>query len=225
MAKKKATKKKTTKKKAATRKKKRNIYEKMFDVQHEVHRILKLGENENQGNFKYVYERDVIAEVKPILKKHKLLLLPIKVINSELTEDHKKVKLDMEITLLNVENIKESYTTPWSMNAADKADKATTKALTMALKFYLLKTFMVETAEPDPDGENGAEEKEKKGSKKQSKPKPQSVDTIKQMISASNNLTGLMEYKEQLAEIKNFTQAEKNQINKALEARISELEK
>lgn len=223
MAKKKTA---TKKRKTAKRKKIQNIYEKIFAVEHEVHTIIKLGENENQGKFKYVYERDVIAEIKPVMKKHRLLLLPISVVNTELTEDHKKVKLDLEFTLLNLDKPSETLTTPWSMNAGDTADKAIPKALTMALKFYLMKTFKLETAEPDPDGQNGAEEENgKKGKKKTAKPQPQSVDTIKQMINASNNLSGLLQYKEQLAEIKKFTQAEKNQISKVLEARINDLQR
>lgn len=200
-----------------------NIYGKIMNIQQDIHTVIKSGFNDH-FKYKFAKERDVIAEVKPLLGRE-----GIAITHSVLKEEEiehgttstgaKKflTKLTIKFRLTNVKDVTDFIEADAIGSGQDGEDKGVPKAYTMALKYFLSKMFLIETGD---DAEN--DKKDGKG-----KNAPANTDekftTAMTMIKGSRNIDGLMEYVENMEKSKNFTVAQKNQLKTAVTARVNEL--
>lgn len=136
------------------------IHEKMIAVMKEIEPIAKAQYNSMQ-KFKFRGIDDIYKAIHGLLKKHEILLVPGKVVESKTESIPGKDKHGNDrITFRAV------YTMQYKFLAADGtsepieiagegvdyADKATAKALSNALKYAVIQTFMIPTDEtPDSD--------------------------------------------------------------------------
>lgn len=213
--------KKESKPKVINEQAKANIYEKIMNIQQDIHTVIKSGYNDH---FKYNFakERDVIAEVKPLLGREKIVIthtvLKEEEIEHGVTSTGSKkflTKLTIRFRLTNVKDIKDFIEADAIGSGQDGEDKGVPKAYTMALKYFLSKMFLIETGD-DAEREKG------KGTK-DIQTANEKFDTAKRMISESRNIDGLMEYVENLDKSKSFTVAQKSQLKKAVADRVQVL--
>ena len=152
------------------------LYEKIYKVMEESTALeKKMDVGSGSYQYKAISEASVLNLVKPLLKKHKLILIPIEVEVNEI-EDRKMTQLKAKYKIIDVET-GESEILATVGNGSDSQDKGSGKAWTYAYKVLLQKTFMLFSGE-DTDNEHSddiakrnakaeAEEKEMKASVKQ----------------------------------------------------------
>ena len=124
-------------------------------VMDEVQSVGKTGRNQKQGyNFRGIDA--VVNAVGPILRKHKVLVLP-----SLRTWEHGTVEVGKDRTPMGHARVEVDYTIhgpagdtlPGSApgEAMDSGDKATAKAMSVAYRTFLIQALCLPTDEPDPD--------------------------------------------------------------------------
>lgn len=197
---------KTTKPKGA------NVYEKISNIQQDIHVVIKGGTNEH-FKYKFARERDVIAEVKPLLGREGLVITHSLISESR---DVDLTKLVIKFRITNVKDKEDFIEADGIGYGKDSQDKGAPKAYTMALKYFLSKMFLIETGDD-------AEEEGKKGTKGSAQPVVEKFETAKRMVKESRNVDGLLEYANKLAEGKTFNQAQKKELNELIKKRIEEL--
>lgn len=201
-----------------------NIYEKIANIQQDIHTVIKSGYNEH-FKYKFAKERDVIAEVRPLLGREGIAithtLLKEEEIEHGVTSTGSKkylTKLTLKFRLTNVKDIADFIEVDSIGSGQDGEDKGVPKAYTMALKYMLSKMFLIETGDD-------AEQDKGKGDKKGADATADKFETAKRMINDSRNIDGLLEYVENLDKKSTFTVAQKSQLKTAVQARITQLEK
>lgn len=141
-----------------------NIYQKLQLVQQQVGELEKDKTNISQ-NYKYVEEYDIFRTIRPLLNANNLVLtfsdevhlisettvLPI--IQAEKLEKFWIVKYLKKMTLINADNLSEQLTYHfWACGQNNDIAKAKGSAETYAIKYFLLKFFLIPTNENlDPD--------------------------------------------------------------------------
>lgn len=138
----------------------RSLVTKLAEVMGEVERIAKNGRNINH-NYDYATEADITAAVREHMSKRHLMLMP----NVEKTEwetlgatksgaPRKLCTLTVKFTLVDGDSGEERSFIILGQGE-DTGDKATYKAMTGALKYALLKLFMIPTGDdPENDSEH-----------------------------------------------------------------------
>lgn len=132
-----------------------NIYQSIANIMQEVPAITKSKQNKQQG-FMYRGIDDVMNTFQPLLAKHKVFIVPQVM---EQTRETRTTKNGSEL-LYSICKIKytffaedgsciEAITVGEGM---DSGDKATNKAMAIAMKYALFQVFCIPT-EDDPDGE------------------------------------------------------------------------
>lgn len=210
-----------------------NVYEKIANIQQDIHTVIKSGEN-TFHHYRYAKERDVIAEVKPLLGREGLVITHSVTAESEIEHGKTKAgdpkyltKLTVKFRITNVKDPNDFVEADAIGSGQDGEDKGVPKAYTMALKYFLSKMFLIETGDDA--------EKDERGSRKQTGRNAPPADTedaegkfekAKRMIRDSRNVDGLIEYQENLATAKksSFNATQKKDLLAAVKARISELE-
>ncbi len=211
---------------------KKNIYEKIFNVQHGVKTVMKSGKN-THSNYEYATEKDFISEVKPLLKQERLLVIAN-------TKTHTKVEklhtVTVEFKIVNVDNPSEVDISSFDGTGEDKAGSAVglPVAYTMAVKYFLAKYFLNETGtdaeaqEPEVPTAEGAPAVHvaKTEAKKPSKEDlASSHSRAKAMIASTRNIDGLITYSEKLdGSDSRFTKEQKDELKTIIKNRINELE-
>ncbi len=191
------------------------FWQKMFNVQQAVQTVIKGGTNANHG-YKYAREIDIISEIKPLLKEQRLVITSTTNYHERIGE--KNNKISVEFTIRDVDCPSCFYVANYMGMAEDKAGSnvGLPIAYTMALKYFLSKTFLVETGD---DVE--AERKKGKGGDESTEAK---FEKAKLMILKSSNVDGLIDYSETLRIKKSsFNDKQKKELNQLLDKRISEL--
>lgn len=132
----------------------RPLAKKLAMVMSEVHRVPKNGRNDFH-NYDYVTESDLVDHIRDKLAQLGVALFP-SVREHEVveTEDQRKrtvylTTVTLDITLVDGES-GDMMTTSWVGQGMDQGDKGYYKAYTGALKYFLLKTFMISTGD-DPE--------------------------------------------------------------------------
>lgn len=137
---------------------KAKLFEKLVAVAAEIEKLPKLGRNDY---FKYAFVRseDVLDTVRAKLAEHGIAFFVS--LDTHEREDFtdpdgkmsSKTTLVLDATFGCTET-GESIVVRWPGEADDSQDKGTSKAMTMAVKYGLLKTFLISTGEEtDPDGQ------------------------------------------------------------------------
>lgn len=220
--------KKTTKKSAPRKrapKAKPSIYERIFNVQRDLKTVLKSMEHAH-NKYMYATERDFIAEIKPLVARERILILADTITHTA-TPNYEGVNqhtVAVRFTLVNVDNTEQTVPEVFYGVGDDKKGSVVGLpiAYTMALKYFLAKTFIAETG-TDAEGQVD-DEKKGKGTKTPSETPVQAVATIKTMVQGSRNIDGLVDYAQnKLPNIKKFTAAQKKEISDLISARVDEL--
>lgn len=202
-----------------------NVYEKIHNIQQSIHTVIKSGYNEH-FKYKFAKERDVVAEIKPLLGKEGLAITHSVTKEEEIehgttSSGSKKylTKLTIKFRITNIKDPADFIEADAIGSGQDGEDKGVPKAYTMALKYFLSKMFLIET---------GDDSEEDRGKKSGGASKPandeQKFETAKRMVSESRNFDGLLEYQENLKTSKSFTAAQKKELNDLLGKRLTELE-
>lgn len=133
-----------------------SLYEKIYKVMCDTEAIEK---KLQVGNYKAVGEKEVLNMIKPLFKKHKLIIFPV---DGEMTEQNSiyesTYKNEVTTKTRNVTQLKvfykivdvetgESEQIVGFGNGADPQDKGSGKAFTYSLKVALSKTFMLFSGE------------------------------------------------------------------------------
>lgn len=126
---------------------KKTIYAKIAKVMSQVERVPKNGYN-NFHKYEYATESDLTEAIRPILQEAGLAFFST-VIEQE--RDGEFTKAKMEFTLADVETGETLTSTYWG-EGQDKGDKGLYKAYTGAVKYFLMKTFLIPTGD-DPEAD------------------------------------------------------------------------
>jgi hypothetical protein len=117
------------------------LYEKIYNVMCEstaLEKDMKVG-----GQYSAISEKAVLNEIKPLLKKHKLVLMPIE---ANVTQQDKLTVISAKYKIVDIET-GESEILATIGNGADSQDKGSGKAWTYAYKCLLQKTFCLFSGE------------------------------------------------------------------------------
>lgn len=130
------------------------LYGKIAAVAAAVSRIPKNGRN-NFHNYSYATESDITDGLRELLNANGLAFLPPSVISWERDEtaDNPKIGPRTRVQVqfaLGCSDTGETFTTILWGEANDNADKGFYKAYTGAVKYYLMKTFLIATGD-DPE--------------------------------------------------------------------------
>lgn len=130
------------------------IYELLSKVSSDVGAVRKRERN-SQQNFNFRGIDAVVNAVHPALSKHGVVVVP-KLLDKELRESRTargntmvNVYLTVEYTFYGPEG--DCVQAVIAAESFDSGDKATAKAMSVALRTALLQTLMLPTDEPDPD--------------------------------------------------------------------------
>lgn len=129
------------------------IYESINRVMRDVTSLGKEQRNNHQGfNFRGI--DDVMNHVGPAMRKHGVVAAPIKV---EAVAGEKQLRnsvaksMDLLVTIRWANTEGEYMDTQVAAEAFDSGDKATAKAMSVALRTAYLQVLCLPTEEPDPD--------------------------------------------------------------------------
>jgi hypothetical protein len=134
----------------------KNLYQRLLDITSEIGKIEKTGKNSQQG-YAFIEQAKVVAELRPQLAKHGVMILPetvertvSQVTNSKGTS-FTQVLVKSRYTVVNADNPEERIALDWDAGEAlDMSDKATNKATTASQKTFLMKLFNI-SDQDDPD--------------------------------------------------------------------------
>lgn len=127
----------------------RGIFKKLHLIMTEVGSIGKDQKNTHQG-FKFRGVDQFVNKIHPLLLKHQVLMLPQvinrqdKLIESKDGKKSQSISLIMAYNFIDIED-GSSYAVTMPSEGLDSGDKATNKAISGALKYALINTFMVPT--------------------------------------------------------------------------------
>lgn len=178
------------------------IHESLIEVMKEVGAVGKNDRNTSQG-FAFRGIDAVINAVSPAFQKHKVMVIPT-VLERESTfvESNKgkamsHVQLKVAYTFYGEEGDFVSATV--FSEAMDYGDKATAKAMSVALRTALLQTLALPTDEPDPDSqsyERGASEKVANPERTKSTPAtPEQTQMVIEALEQINDIADMEELK------------------------------
>lgn len=135
---------------------KATLFKHMAEVLAEVERVKKNGFNKF-FNYRYATESDLVDVLRPALAKHHIAVfftvLDIQTIDMKGAKNGDIARIHVRATFACGET-GETYDVDWYGDGQDPSDKALNKAYTAAVKYLLLKTFLVSTGD-DPDAEGG----------------------------------------------------------------------
>lgn len=134
----------------------KTIYAKIADVMGKVSRVKKSGYN-SFHKYEYVTESDLTESIRSILLESGLAFF------SSVLEESREgefTKVKMEFTLADTET-GEVLKSVYFGEGQDKGDKGLYKAYTGAVKYFLMKTFLIPTGD-DPEGDSTVDEQNSK---------------------------------------------------------------
>lgn len=138
------------------------LYMKLCKVMAQINRLPKTGYNKAQ-NYAFASESDLTDMIRPLLANEGVFLFssmdaveqsPIESKNGAIGTH---ATVTMTFTFIDAET-GELRASTWTGEAMDYQDKSINKAATAALKYFLLKTFLISTGESDDDADNATPE-------------------------------------------------------------------
>ncbi len=134
------------------------IYKKIIDILVDAQAVGKDDVNKDQG-FKFRGIDAVVNNINPLLKKHRVAVLPTKVqqINVERFENANKKIVTDAVTVVEYTWIAEdgsTFKTEATGQGRDFADKAVAKSNSVAFRTLLIQSLALPTEAPDPDSES-----------------------------------------------------------------------
>ncbi len=130
---------------------------KMVRIMGAVGNVAKGGTN-SQQNYKFIQSDDVVDAIRIEMVKNNVAVFA-KAVSYELSEGTTKsgnpnyhAVVQFEFMLVDADS-GETMSCTWFGESIDTSDKSFNKAATAALKYWLMKTFMISAGEPDADSE------------------------------------------------------------------------
>lgn len=206
-------------KKAAPKKKAISLWEKVWNVQLALGVIQKTGNNDHH-KYTYAKEGDMLTALKPLFQEHRLLVMPTGVTNQE-TEGN-FARIEMEFLIKDLDSDEEHKSRFWG-ESKDSDDKKFYKAYTGCVKYFLAKTFQLETGDDPEDPKNDKQFENQRAQEALSEAE-QAFATAQNMISVTKSIDGLLDYQGKLATSKRFNAKQKTTLTNLINARINELQ-
>jgi hypothetical protein len=201
------------------------FFKRFQNVQQKVATVTKKGTN-TFHNYKYAFEADFIAVLKPLLGENGLFITEtvVEAHNQEvITKQGNRenlVTVTVDYTIRDTESA-EFITARAMGQGQDGTDKALPKALTMANKYFLAKMFQIETGD---DAENDDRPPEKKTVLKIENPTSSKFDTAKMMIKQLNSIEELEKVNQRVVSSKNYDAKQKAELIEIISQKIYEIE-
>lgn len=138
-----------------------NLHQKLARITGEIGVVAKDGNNSEQ-NFKFIEYAAIAGKLRTLFAKYGVVIVPrmqraSKQSRSEITSKYGKkgqyVLIDMYFEVINADDPSDHFNVHWTGEAADYGDKATNKAATSALKYYLMRQFNISEKGEDNDTE------------------------------------------------------------------------
>lgn len=141
-----------------TRSKPNKLALKLVTIMGEMEKLQKKGRNSQQG-YTFISHEQIVNELKPLLVKHKVMIIP-SVIAHDLQQygttksgaPMTQSKVTMQYTIVDAENPTDVIVSTWAGEGTDSSDKATNKSVTASGKYYLMKLFNIAEEDPDEKG-------------------------------------------------------------------------
>jgi len=217
-------KKPTGKKQPKKTKQPKGLWAKVMAVQQGVQVVAKLGNNDFH-KYSYTKERDLIAEIKPLLGAQGLVLY-LTTKSEDRTEvttskgnTEFQVKVCIAYTIRDVET-GQGHTVNFYGVGQDAADKALPKAYTMANKYFLQKFFQVETSEGDAEDDKADK---KRATSPEATPAVK-FQTAKNLIGNMKDGDRLLEVLEGIKESSIYNKEQKAELSKIISAKLDEID-
>lgn len=123
-------------------------------------------------HYAFLEEAVVVAEVRKHLNEHRVLFrAAIDRVESRVVGDSLHTLVYMTLSFINADNPEDRMDQPWVGEALDKGDKGLAKAITSAVKYFLIKFLLIPKQGDDPEHDATTDER---GVKPAAPPKPTS---------------------------------------------------
>lgn len=136
-----------------------NIYQKLAKITGEIGVIAKDGNNQQQ-KYKYIEYETIAGKFRELFSKYGVVLIPSMVeqersaITTSRGSSGVSTVCHFEFTVVNADKPDDRFVVKWQGEAADYGDKATNKAATAAVKYYLMRQFNISSkGDEDPDSQ------------------------------------------------------------------------
>ncbi len=151
----------------------KTLFAKMARIMSKVERLKKTGHN-NFFNYDFATESDVADTMRPLLAEENIIILPDMTSVEQVTYQSDKGKTTWRtrctfVFTLACGDTGATRSCSWSAEADDLGDKGINKCATAALKFFLLKTFVMSTGDEldESDNDHHLGEQKKQGQQRQ----------------------------------------------------------
>lgn len=136
-----------------------NLYQKLAKITGEIGVIAKDGNNQQQ-KYKYIEYETIAGKFRELFSKYGVVLIPSMVeqersaITTSRGSSGVSTVCHFEFTVVNADKPDDRFMVKWQGEAADYGDKATNKAATAAVKYYLMRQFNISSkGDEDPDSQ------------------------------------------------------------------------
>jgi hypothetical protein len=126
-----------------------NIFQRIRGVMSELDYVQK-GEKQVNGQYRFASHDQVTAALHPYLVKYGIVVIPTV---EEMTQENNRTVVKLAVVFRNCDSPIDAFHVHYYGYGVDSGDKGPGKAISYALKYALLKTFMLETGE---DADNDA---------------------------------------------------------------------
>ena len=196
-------------KKVTKPKKKLGLYKKIHLIMSEASKVKKTGFNDYQ-KYKYSTEEDILSEIRPLLIKYGLIILP-SVVEEKIVDGI--TSLTLAFRIIDTET-KEETTLNGVGYGADKQDKGGYKSLTGAVKYFLAKTFLLASG-------NDPEESSKKAKSIKSNIGAKTISETIQVIRETKSKRTLEIWEEKIKKSEIYTETQRKVILRAIEETLN----
>lgn len=162
-----------------------NLYQKLANITGEIGVIAKDGNNQQQ-KYKYIEYETIAGKFRELFSKYGVVLIPSMVeqersaITTSRGSSGVSTVCHFEFTVVNADKPDDRFVVKWQGEAADYGDKATNKAATAAVKYYLMRQFNISSkGDEDPDSQTP------EVAQKQQKP---AMASVRQIVAVSKLL-------------------------------------
>ena len=119
----------------------KNLYQKLYDIMCDTKALAK--DMMVGGQYKAISEATVLNEMKPLLKKHRVIMFPVEV---NTRQDGKLTMLEAKFKIVDIDTGQFEIVAT-AGNGADSLDKGSSKSLTYSYKALFQKMFMLFSGE------------------------------------------------------------------------------
>ena len=139
-----------------------NLYQKLARITGEVGAIKKGGTNREQ-HYQFIEYAAVAGELRSLFAKYNVVVVPYMARSGKQSRQQFKTSkgsigttalIDFTFVVINADKPDEKFSVTWTGEATDYGDKATNKAATSALKYYLMRQFNISEQGDDPDADS-----------------------------------------------------------------------